>query len=256
MPYNRIMDFSEKQIRFAAARVSALKQNAGTGGIGTMGEKTVHSVLKYYYQPDGDLHEVKIGRYIADIYDGTTVTEIQTRGFYRLKGKLAAFLKLCPVRVVYPVRRSKRMIWIDPATGETTKPRVCPAARGEYSVFPELYAIKDLLGAAGLTITLCPVDYDEYRIKDGFGKDGKRGSTLSDRIPAAIGEETDLDSLKSYNRFVPAALCEPFTSRDFAAAAKIRQPLSTVAINVLCAVGAISPCGKSGRFILYKRKTF
>ena len=39
----------------------------GQNGIGTLREKTIHSVLKYYYAPDPAYHEIRIGSYVADI---------------------------------------------------------------------------------------------------------------------------------------------------------------------------------------------
>ena len=36
----------------------------GQNGIGTLREKTIHSVLKYYYAPDSAYHEIKIGSYV------------------------------------------------------------------------------------------------------------------------------------------------------------------------------------------------
>ena len=38
----------------------------GQNGIGTLREKTIHSVLKYYYAPDPCYHEIRIGNYVAD----------------------------------------------------------------------------------------------------------------------------------------------------------------------------------------------
>ena len=37
-------------------------------GIGTLSEKTVHAILKNYYEPDEDRHEIPIQNYVADIY--------------------------------------------------------------------------------------------------------------------------------------------------------------------------------------------
>ena len=37
-------------------------------GIGTLSEKTIHAVLKNYYEPNIDYHEVVIGKFVADIY--------------------------------------------------------------------------------------------------------------------------------------------------------------------------------------------
>ena len=37
-------------------------------GIGTLSEKTVHAILKNYYEPDEDKQEIPIENYVADIY--------------------------------------------------------------------------------------------------------------------------------------------------------------------------------------------
>ena len=36
-------------------------------GIGTLQEKTVHAVLKRFYEPDTGHQEIRIGNYVADI---------------------------------------------------------------------------------------------------------------------------------------------------------------------------------------------
>ena len=49
--------------RFDNALLLAKSNSAFEGSIGTLGEKTLHSVLKYYLEPCDDFHEVAIGRY-------------------------------------------------------------------------------------------------------------------------------------------------------------------------------------------------
>ena len=39
-------------------------------GIGTLSEKTVHAVMKNYYAPDTDMHEIPIENFVADIFTG------------------------------------------------------------------------------------------------------------------------------------------------------------------------------------------
>ena len=65
-------------------------------GIGTLSEKTVHAILKNYYEPDEDRQEIPIGNYVADIFAGGEIIEIQTRQFDKLRGKLSAFLPCTP----------------------------------------------------------------------------------------------------------------------------------------------------------------
>lgn len=57
-------------------------------GIGTLGEKTLHRVLKAYFQPDPSKCEVRVGPYVADALTGSGIVEIQTRSFYKLRPKL------------------------------------------------------------------------------------------------------------------------------------------------------------------------
>ena len=61
-------------------------------GIGTLGEKTLHAVLKLYYEEDTQYHEQKIGCFYADIARNGKMTEIHTRNFYTLRKKLDFFL--------------------------------------------------------------------------------------------------------------------------------------------------------------------
>ena len=103
--------------RFENALQAAKSNAAFEGSIGTLGEKTLHSVLKYYLEPCDDFHEVAVGRYVADIMRDDCITEIQTRGFDRLRGKLRAFPKEHPVTVVYPIPAFPYYYVIDSESG-------------------------------------------------------------------------------------------------------------------------------------------
>ena len=92
-------------------------------GIGTLSEKTVHAVMKNYYAPDTDMHEIPIENFVADIFTGQEIIEIQTRAFYKMRRKLDAFLPLYPVTIVYPIPHIKWLSWIDEETGETSPKR-------------------------------------------------------------------------------------------------------------------------------------
>ena len=82
--------------RFLAACDRIIHTEHIENGIGTLSEKTVHSVLKYYLEPDTSFHEVKTGRYVADIRTPDGIYEIQTRQFNKLRNKLEAF----PARIL------------------------------------------------------------------------------------------------------------------------------------------------------------
>ena len=63
------------ELRFEAAKNRVIGINRERQGIGTLSEKTVHAVLKNYYAPDTDMHEIPIENFVADIFTGTEIIE-------------------------------------------------------------------------------------------------------------------------------------------------------------------------------------
>ena len=220
-------------------------------GIGTLSEKTVHAILKNYYEPDEDKQEIPIENYVADIYADGEIIEIQTRQLNKLRGKLTAFLPLYPVTVVYPIPREKWLIWIDEESGELSNKRKSPVKGNPYLAFPELYKIKMFLKDPNLRLRLLLLDIEEYRLLNGWSKDKKKGSSRFDRIPVALAEEIEIDCLKDYMQFVPYELEGSFTSKEFAKAAHIPVPLAQTVLNILYHVGTVTRVGKEGSQYLY-----
>ena len=68
-------------LRFEAARNKIVGTDREKKGIGTLGEKTLHAVLKHYFEPDSSFHEIRCGTFFADIFNAEGITEIQTRSF-------------------------------------------------------------------------------------------------------------------------------------------------------------------------------
>ena len=114
-------------------------------GIGTLGEKALHRILKNYIQPDRSKQVKRIGRYVADIYDGQEITEIQTRNFSPLKRKLELFLTVAPVTVVHPVLVETYVNWIEPETGEIVNRRRSSRRGSIYEVAKELIFLRPCL---------------------------------------------------------------------------------------------------------------
>lgn len=63
------------------------------GGIGTLGEKTLHSVLKYYFEPDASRHEVKVGGFVADILTEDGIIETRRASLTSSETSSTAFLR-------------------------------------------------------------------------------------------------------------------------------------------------------------------
>lgn len=172
-------------------------------GIGTLSEKTVHAVLKYYYESNMKYHEVKVAGKVADIKKENEIIEIQTRHFHLLRSKLDRFLKDYSVTVVYPIARTKYIRWINEETGEISPKRKSPKSGRPQQVFNELYKIKDYIANQNFHLIVVIVDVEEFRILNGWSKDKKKGSTCSDRIPIRLIEEITIDKLNDYKKLIP-----------------------------------------------------
>lgn len=236
---------------FERAREKIIGVDRQRPTIGTLAEKSVHAILKNYYEPDEDHQEIPIENYVADIYRNEEILEIQTRQFYKMRGKLTAFLPLYPVTIVYPIPKEKWLYWIDEETGEISEKRKSPLKGNVYMAFEELYAIKMFLKEPNLRFKFVLLDIEEYKLLNGWSKDRKKGASRFDRIPLRIVEEVDVTCLQDYMQFVPYDLPEEFSVKEFAKAAHIRTDLATTVVNILYHVGAIDRIGKKGRAFVY-----
>lgn len=237
---------------FEAAKKKIIGVDRQRLGIGTLSEKTVHAILKNYYEPDEDRQEIPVENYVADIYARGEIIEIQTRQFDRMRDKLSAFLPLYPVTIVYPIPREKWLIWIDEESGELSRKRKSPVKGNPYIAFPELYKIKMFLKDPNLRLKFVLLDMEEYRLLNGWSKDKKRGSSRYDRIPTELVEEIEISCLQDYMQFVPYELKDEFTSREFAKATHINVSLAQVVLNILYHVGILTRVGKKGNMYLYE----
>lgn len=230
-----------------------IDQKQESNGIGTLSEKTVHSVLKNYYSPNSIHHEIKVGNFVADIYNDNGIIEIQTRNFDKLRRKLREFLILTHVTIVYPIPSTKWIRWVNPQTGEISPPRKSPKTGTPSIIFPELYKIKTFLSDPNLTIRIVLMTLEEYRFLDGWSKDKKKGSTRCDRIPIELVDEIIISNKSDYRSLIPASLESSFTSQDYKKASGLSLHVSQTALNILYHVGVVDRIGKKGKSYLYNR---
>lgn len=241
----------EVKDRFESAKEKVIGVERERHSIGILSEKTVHAVLKNYYEPDEDCQEIPVEGMVADIYKDGSIIEIQTAHFNKLREKLARFLPYYDVTVVYPVPRTKWLIWLDEATGECMPKRKSPAKGTPYNIFPELYKVKNFLRNENINFRIAMLDVEEYRLLNGWSSDRKRGSTRYDRIPIAFTEEYIIERKEDYLQFLPIGLPEEFTTSDLAKCASIPVGIARVTMNILFYVGVVKKCGKRGNAILY-----
>lgn len=239
---------------FEQARKKIIGIDRQRPGIGTLSEKTVHAILKNYYEPDEDRQEIPIYNFVADIFSDGEIIEIQTRQFNKLRDKLEAFLQQFPVTIVYPVPREKWIIWIDEESGELSKRRKSPLKGNPYAVFPELYKIKSFLKNPNLRVRVAMMDMEEYKLLNGWSKDKKKGASRYDRIPTELVEEVEINCIEDYMQFVPFDLKDRFTSKEFAKSAHISVSLAQTVLNILHHVGTVERVGKLGNLYLYEAR--
>lgn len=223
-------------------------------GIGTLGEKTLHAVLKHYLDPREEYHEKRCCGFVADILAEGEITEIQTRSFDKLRRKLDVFLENYDVTIVYPIPALKWVIWIDEETGEVTDKRKSPKKGSYYHAFYELYKIKQYLNHPNLHLRLMLINMEEYRLLNGWSRDKKRGSSRYDRIPVELEDELYIASVPDYGFFLPESLPEEFTSAEYAKSARLTLRQAQTALNVLTYLETVERSGKRGRSILYRAR--
>lgn len=218
--------------------------------IGTLSERRLHSILKFYYESDPSLHEIKIGRYFADILTGNQIIEVQTGDLGRLGKKLNVFLKDHNVTVVHPLAKNSTVIRIDQETGECISRRKSPYHANIYSAVSQLYRIRPYLSDPNLALRLVFITVEEYRTPN-CGKRGRhRGSVRLERFPQEILYEIDLSTPEDYRIFLPSGLPEQFTSGDLKRITKC--PNSSLLLTVLTSVGTVERIGKSGNSYVYR----
>ena len=241
------------KIRFEQAKAKIIGKDRQRLQIGILSEKTVHAVVKNYYEPDEDKQEIPIEGMYADIFTGNEIIEIQTRSFDQVRKKLDRFLPEYPVTVVLPIPDTKWLIWIDEETGELSTPRKSPKKGSEYSAFKELYKIKPYLKKVGLTIVLLFLDMEEYRLLNGWSKDKKKGSSRYDRIPVQITKEVCFKQSRDYEILLPNTLVGEFTSSEFAKAVKINARQANLVLNILLYMDVVKRTGKRGKAFVYEK---
>ena len=238
--------------RFENALSLAKKNMAFEGSIGTLSEKTLHSVLKYYLEPCDDFHEVAVKNYVADIMRDGCIIEIQTRSFDRLRNKLKSFLSEHPVTVVFPIAAKKTYFVTDSESGEVSPPKISPKKGNVYDFFKELYKIKMLLESDNLYFHIVLLDITEHRRTVRKSYKNHKGYETVERIPNAIIDEVYIDGARDLKKLIPSGLPDTFTSSDFAKAIKRQRHVAQTALNILEHVGATRRVGKVKNSYLYE----
>lgn len=245
----------EDNERLRRALVSVVSEDdRSIDGIGTLGEKTVHRALKYYYEPDPLRHEVELLGSVADAFDGSLITEIQSAGFSYLVPKLRRFLPKYSVRVVYPLVVKKILNWVECTGGDVVGKGREVKGKVVADVGRELMQIAEFIPQEGLSVHILCLECDEYRLLDGFGPDKKRKATRLNILPRRVVCELRLERTEDYLCLLPCGLGEEFTAKDFQRLCGSRSRYSYYTLRLLCTLGLLSR-RKDGREYIYSKTT-
>ncbi len=243
-------------------------EGSDAGGIGTYKEKSLHSVMKFFICDDRNCHEIKIfpetpdksgareSFYIADVLSDCDIYEIQTGSLYPLENKLKFYLEETSynVTVVCPLAARKWISWIDPLTSEVGKRSRSPKKEDGLDLLHKLFWLIPHLNNRRLTVRAPLLSIEEFRLKNGWGREGKRGSECFERIPTELLGVIDLSLPADYINLLPPSLPDTFTAKEFGIASRLKGRRIYDALKVFCGVGLIAPVGKSGRSVLYAKK--
>lgn len=235
---------------FAAACRAVQETGRAEQGVGTLGEKTLHAVIKRMIEPDMGRHEVKLGRYAADVLNEHGVFEVQTRNLHKLKPKLAALLPYYPVTVVVPIIETKWLLMMDPETGELRDRRKSPKRSRPAAILPDLAYLKPLLKDPNLSFLLVRLEGEELRKPS---QSRWRPVTPLEFAPTRFLGTVYLQTREDYAALLPPGLTKTFTARELASALGLPAREASAAANVLAFMGAIRRTGTKGRSYLYTK---
>ena len=223
--------------RLCREAASAPRGN-GDEGIGTLGEKRMHAVIKRYICEDHACHEVGVLNtgYVSDVRVGNDVYEVQTGAFYPMKKKIAHYLECtdCTVTVVHPISVERFVTWVDAKTGEVTPRKKSSKRERAIHLLPELYCLLPHLGNERLRFRLLMIEEEDFRILTGRKDNRKRGARLYERMPLSLLGEIEFSSSADFAVFLPADLPSPFTVKDFSQKTGLRGRDAYSAVHAGC----------------------
>ena len=253
------------KITFARLCYEELSRVKVRDGIGLLAEKRLHSTLKRWVCEDEAYHEVKVTgrgekkrRFVADILtDDGEIFEIQTGKLYPMRHKITFYMEETdhPVTVLHPLLRDKWISWLDVKTGEATARKKSPVHEGPLHAVAELKPFLPYLGKKRFRLCLPSLEVEEYRLLDGWGKRGKRGSHRYELMPIALLDTLYLKTRDDYAALFPtdAVLDAPFTAKAFSRITHLRGYALYDVLAVFEGRGVIRKCGADGRATLWEK---
>ena len=224
--------------------------------ITTYMERDLHLSLKYKFCRDRSCHEIKVGRYVADVLSDGTVYEIQTGSFSPLRKKIEYYLNNTDYKIVIvkPIAKNRRIYWLDEASGEILKaPRLSSKHETLTSGISDLYYIRDFLGRERVSFCFPIMEIDEMRKLDGYGKNKKIRATSVDRIAGEIYSTEYINNVSDLAAAVlPLLPDEPFSRDELSKCLRLKGMKLWSAQKLLLETHILT-ARKDGRRLIFER---
>ena len=229
-------------------------------GIGTLGEKRMHAIIKRFLCDDTACHEVRLEgtRFVSDVRIGNHVFEVQTGDFYPMRKKIDYYLNRtdCTVTVLHPISVKRWMSWVDPQSMEVQPRRRVGNIGKPADLLVQLAALEPFLQHPRLHFRLLLLETYDFRLLDGVSSDRKKRATHYERIPLSLMGDLSFDSAKDFQSLIPETLPETFTAKIFSTHSKLRSRDAYLAIRALAALGLIVPTDPIGKARAWKATDF
>ena len=250
-----------EQLRFSRLCHEELSRDKVREGIGLLEEKRLHSVFKRWVCDDFETHEQKVpGRgeksrkFVADVLTKEgEIFEIQTADLYPMRRKIEFYMNETDhnVTVLHPLIGKKQILWMHPETGELTPAR-STLREGVLHGVAQLKAFLPYLCTPRFHLIFPVIEAEEYRLLDGWGKGGKRGSHRYELLPRALTDVYRLSTREDFLAIFPETPAE-FTAKEFGKFTRLRGYDLYDALAVFEGLGIIEKCGTRGRAALWRK---
>ncbi len=249
------MLINEKTSERFLLEIQKYEKREKAGGIGTLNEKMLHSVLKSTLSGEKAETEVQIdGHNIADFIENNTVYEVQTERLFPVKKKLEYYLsETCfDIDIIFPISKNKCILWVDPESGEITYPKRKGGEKRLIDEIDEIKYVAPFLQSGRVTLTVLYIAEEELRNLDGKrSKDKKRGSTRIERRPTALLGGEELRRPEDFAFLLPHE--NVFTRRSYSKEKKLRSERKVYsALSIMIALGLCKVKGREKRAYIYE----
>lgn len=220
--------------------------------IGTLNEKAIHAALKEWYARPKDQLEVSVNGFFVDIVRDDLLVGIQVRNFSAIKRKLIELTLHHPVRLVYPIVLERWIVKLAEEVQVQLSRRKSPQKGSLESIFGELVSFPKLFLNSNFSIDVLFIQEEEVRRYDG---QRQGGWITQERRLLRIVDQRLFETPADVATLIPCDLDEPFTTSDLAVAIGKPNWLAQKMAYCLREMDIITPVGKHGNAILYRRVT-